>query len=291
MTTLTRLARGAAAALFASAMIAAPAVAQEKKEAKKAEVLEKYDASTVLATVGERKITLGDLIRARQALPPQMRALPPQVLFQGLLEQLTRQIAFSEAGAADGLAKDPKVIAKMEASRKEILAQAYLEKVLRKVYAEGVKSGKIGEQIKARHILVKTEDEAKKIKTEIDGGADFAEVAKKKSIGPSKTKGGDLGYFNREQMVPAFATAAFKLKKGEVSAPIKTSFGWHVIKLEDRRKGEPPAFELWVSRQGQTRIGQVIEAEYKVVQSKIKIEKAAKLPPAKAIAEEKLLAK
>ncbi|MCI4665119.1 MAG: peptidyl-prolyl cis-trans isomerase [Neomegalonema sp.] len=291
MTTLTRFVRGAAAALFASALIAAPAVAQDKKDAKKAEVLEKYDASTVVATVGERKITLGDLIRARAALPPQMKALPPEVLFQGLLEQLTRQVAFAEAGAAAGLAKSPKVVAQLEASRKEILAQAYLEQALRKIYSEGVKSGKIGEQVKARHILVKTEDEAKKIKAEIDGGADFAETAKKKSIGPSKTKGGDLGFFNREQMVPAFAEAAFKLKKGEVSGPVKSSFGWHVIKVEDRRAGDPPSFELWVSRQGQARIGKVIGAEYEVVKSKIAITKADKLPPAKAIGEEKLLAK
>ncbi len=99
-------------------------------------------------------------------------------------------------------------------------------------------------QLKARHILVKTEDEAKEIIKELEGGADFAELAKAKSTGPSGTKGGDLGTFGKGQMVPEFEAAAFALEVGEFSKePVKTQFGFHVIKVEDKLDQPLPTFE------------------------------------------------
>ena len=100
------------------------------------------------------------------------------------------------------------------------------------------------EEISARHILLKTEEEAKAVIAELDAGKDFAELAKEKSTGPSAAQGGDLGYFTKGRMVPEFEAAAFALKPGEYAKePVKTQFGWHVIKVEDRREKAPPAFE------------------------------------------------
>ena len=99
------------------------------------------------------------------------------------------------------------------------------------------------EEVHARHILVPTEDEAKAILAQLKGGADFATLAKEKSKDPGAADGGDLGYFTKEQMVPEFAEVAFKLDKGQLSDPVKTQFGWHIIKVEDKRIKPTPTFE------------------------------------------------
>ena len=97
--------------------------------------------------------------------------------------------------------------------------------------------------MRARHILVETEDEAKAILDQLKGGADFATLAKEKSKDPGAAEGGDLGYFTKDQMVPEFAEVAFKMYPGQLSDPVKTQFGWHVIKLEDKRTKQPPEFD------------------------------------------------
>src|SRR4029077_2971553 len=99
------------------------------------------------------------------------------------------------------------------------------------------------EEVHARHILVPTEDEAKAILAQLKGGTDFATLAKEKSKDPGSAEGGDLGFFAKEQMVPEFAEVAFKLDKGQLSDPVKTQFGWHVIKVEDKRVKPAPTFE------------------------------------------------
>jgi len=100
------------------------------------------------------------------------------------------------------------------------------------------------EEVSARHILLKTEEEAKAVIVELDAGKDFAELAKEKSTGPSAAQGGELGYFTKGRMVPEFEAVAFTLKAGEYAKePVKTQFGWHVIKLEDRRETAPPEFD------------------------------------------------
>ena len=116
--------------------------------------------------------------------------------------------------------------------------------------------------MRARHILVPTEDEAKAILAEIKKGTDFAELAKQKSKDPgAAAEGGDLGYFTKDQMVPEFAEVAFKMNKGEVSDPVKTQFGWHIIKVEDKRNKPVPAFEQ-VKDQIETFVARRAQAEY-----------------------------
>ena len=114
---------------------------------------------------------------------------------------------------------------------------------MHKVYDDAVKQMGSEQEVHARHILVATEDEAKAIEAELKKGADFATLAKEKSKDPGAAEGGDLGYFTKDQMVPEFAEVAFKLDKGQISDPVKTQFGWHIIKVEDKRTKPTPTFD------------------------------------------------
>ena len=120
---------------------------------------------------------------------------------------------------------------------------ALTDEAMRQVYEEAVKSMGGQEEVRARHILVETEDEAKAILEALKGGADFATLAKEKSKDPGAADGGDLGYFTKEQMVPEFSEVAFKMYPGQLSNPVKTQFGWHIIKVEDKRTKPVPEFE------------------------------------------------
>lgn len=165
---------------------------------------------------------------------------------------VSERLLYKEALKA-GFDKDPGVLKRLEDMKKQIILQGYMESkskelvsdaALKKAYDEKVKNGAGQEEVKARHILVKTEDEAKKIVAELKKGGDFDKIAREKSTDKaSGAQGGDLGWFTKDKMVPEFADAAFALKKGEVSAPVKSGFGWHIIKLEDRRTVQPASFE------------------------------------------------
>ncbi|HYY36585.1 MAG TPA: peptidylprolyl isomerase, partial [Xanthobacteraceae bacterium] len=120
---------------------------------------------------------------------------------------------------------------------------AVSDEAMHQIYNDAVKSVGGQEEVRARHILVQSEDEAKAILEQLKKGADFATLAKEKSKDPGAAEGGDLGYFTKDQMVPEFADVAFKMYPGQLSNPVKTQFGWHVIKLEDKRTKQPPEFE------------------------------------------------
>ncbi len=131
----------------------------------------------------------------------------------------------------------------MEALLQDVGKAALTDEAMHKVYDEAVKQMANEEEVHARHILVPTEDEAKAIDAELKNGADFATLAKEKSKDPGAAEGGDLGYFTKDQMVPEFAEVAFKLDKGQISDPVKTQFGWHIIKVEDKRIKPTPTFD------------------------------------------------
>lgn len=207
----------------------------------------------LVATVNGASILRSDLEVARSQLPEQYRSLPMKQVFQPILNQLIRTKLLSQK------ARDAKM-QETEAHKRSValiedrlLEQAYLQqaiekrltdRALRDRYESTVKSFPTSEEVRARHILVKTEAEAVAIIKEISGGADFAKLAAEKSIGPSKTRGGDLDYFGRGQMVKSFEDAAFALEKGAVTEkPVQSQFGWHVIKVEDKRQSKPPSFE------------------------------------------------
>ncbi|MEM8752813.1 MAG: peptidylprolyl isomerase [Pseudomonadota bacterium] len=248
-----------AAAFAAFALTGAPLAAQETQGDAPAEAAPEAseatpaDASEVVATVNGEEITLGDIIALRAELPPQYQSLPETVLYTGLLEQMTDQILLRQAAERTGLADRGSVQRGLAFQRTSYLAELYARERLNEqiteetVAAEYQKRYLEAEQPKqynARHILLETEEKAVEIaelaKAE---DADFAELAKEHSTGPSAPVGGDLGWFEDGQMVPTFQEAAFALEPGEVSDPVQTQFGWHVIKLEGVRDRPAPPLD------------------------------------------------
>jgi peptidyl-prolyl cis-trans isomerase C len=132
---------------------------------------------------------------------------------------------------------------------------------MKQVYEDASKQIAGEQEVHARHILVETEDEAKAVKAELDKGGDFAELAKKKSKDPGASDGGDLGFFTKDQMVPEFSAVAFALEPGKISDPVKSQFGWHIIKVEEKRNRKPPEFDQ-VKAQIETYVTRKAQADY-----------------------------
>ncbi|WP_199260622.1 peptidylprolyl isomerase [Paracoccus binzhouensis] len=226
----------AATALATATLAALPALAQ--------------DADTVVAKVNDETITLGQMIAMRQGLDAQAtQGLPDSALWDLMLDQLIRQTAVAQG--AQPLSK--RDTAALEIEKRAYLAGSVLEKVaaaepseaeLKAAYDQafgGQTEPKV--EYNAAHILVKTKEEAEAIAKQIAEGGDFGKLAEEKSTDNSGPNKGDLGWFQPEQMVAPFAEAVKALKKGEVSAPVETQFGWHVIKLIDQREVTPPSFD------------------------------------------------
>ncbi|MGE4325966.1 MAG: peptidylprolyl isomerase [Pseudodonghicola sp.] len=233
-------------ALALAGMLALPAVAETKTEAPAAA---KPTAETVVATVGGQEITLGQIIVARTTLPQQYQQLPPEVLYDAILEQLIQQTVLAEEHGPE-LSLHSKIALANET--RQLLAGDQIEKIMASAASEDdIKAAYDAQyganyhemEYNASHILVETEDEAKAIRKELDDGADFAELAKTKSTGPSGPNGGELGWFSKGMMVPEFEDAVMALKPGEVSEPVQTQFGWHIVKLNEEREKPAPALE------------------------------------------------
>ena len=207
----------------------------------------------ILATVNGDEIRRSEIVEAQQNLSEQYRGLPPAMIFPALLEHLIDFKLVVGEGRKANLQEDEAVKRRLARLEDEVIRDVYLaryvgeaitEETLRQRYDEFVKTVPPQEEIKARHIVVAAEDEATALIALINGGDAFEDVAKEKSIGPSAQRGGDIGYFTRDQVVSEFAEAAFNLQPGEMTeAPVKTGFGWHVIIVDDRRPGSPPSFE------------------------------------------------
>jgi peptidyl-prolyl cis-trans isomerase C len=207
----------------------------------------------IVAKVNGKPITETDLKFAEGELGSELGSLPPEVKRRALAEYLIDNMLFSEAAEAEKLGSTPEFEEQMNYLRQRLLREQYFEKTLKgtvseeeakKIYDTRIASMKTEDEVAARHILVDSEEKAKELRAKIVAGADFAEVAKENSTDPgSKDQGGLLGYFTKGQMVPEFDDAVFKMLEGDVSEPVKTNFGWHIIKLEDRRLKEPPTFD------------------------------------------------
>ncbi|MGJ8615765.1 MAG: peptidylprolyl isomerase [Sulfitobacter sp.] len=204
---------------------------------------------TVVATVNGKDITVGHMIVARASLPEQYQQLPDEVLFKGILDQLIQQTALSDTFTEELPAR---VTLSIENETRSLTAGEVIERVMAEqisedaiqaAYDEEYADANLGEEYNAAHILVETEEEAKAIVEELAGGADFAKLAKEKSTGPSGPSGGSLGWFGAGMMVPDFEAAVVDMETGAVSAPVKTQFGWHVIKLNEKRTAEAPTLE------------------------------------------------
>jgi peptidyl-prolyl cis-trans isomerase C len=207
------------------------------------------DVSTVLATVNGTEITLGHLIAMRERLPEQYRQLPDEVLYQGMLDQIIQQQVLADAATAD-LSEADRL--GLENERRAYLAgrvidgvagQPVDEATLQALYQDEYGSTEPMQEFNASHILVETQAEAQAILSELESGADFADLARERSTGPSGPSGGELGWFGAGMMVPEFEQAVMALEPGEVSEPVQTQFGWHVVRLNEQRDQAAPELD------------------------------------------------
>jgi len=207
----------------------------------------------VLATVNGQEIYRSDIDLAKSMLPERYQGVPLEIIYPSLVDQVIDSKLVGELGRKDGLENDPLVEERIKQATARIVQQTFLtryvserltEKSLRAYYDELVGDEKARQQVHARHILVETEEQALALIKELEDGADFEKLARKKSIAPEGAKGGDLGYFSRDQMVPEFVVAAFAIPPGEMTmTPVQTDYGWHVIKVEDKRLPDAPDYE------------------------------------------------
>jgi peptidyl-prolyl cis-trans isomerase C len=207
----------------------------------------------VMATVDGKKITEADLKLAEFEIGGDLGNLPPATKKRVLVEYMIENQLFADAAEKDKLSTGQAFDERLNYWRRRALRDTYFDKavkgdvsdgVAKAFYEDQVKAMKPEEEVQARHILVDSEEKAKELADKISKGGDFAALAKENSKDPgSKDDGGMLGFFGRGQMVPQFEEAAYRLKKGEISPPVKSQFGFHIIKLEERREKKLPTFE------------------------------------------------
>jgi peptidyl-prolyl cis-trans isomerase C len=235
----------------------------------------------VIARVNGVDIHESDLATAEEEIGSNMPQMTPDQKRDYLITYLADVVMLAQAAEQQKLADDPAVQRQITFERNKVLMEAILQKAgeaavtddaLHKVYDQAVKQMGNEQEVHARHILVATEDEAKQIEAELKNGADFATLAKQKSKDPSgAANGGDLGWFTKDQMVPEFAEVAFKLDKGQISDPVQTQFGWHIIQVVDKRIKPTPTFEevkpqlvQYVARHGQEELVENLRKSAKI---------------------------
>ncbi|HVY50766.1 MAG TPA: peptidylprolyl isomerase [Devosia sp.] len=217
--------------------------------------------SSVVATVGGQQITEADLAFAAEDLGQELQQIPQDQLRAVLLAQMIDLKLMAEAGHAANLEQSDLYKQRLSYLTDRALRRAYTKQAvsdtitdaeIKAEYDKEIAAMPNVDEVHARHILVSTEDDAKAIKAQLDGGADFAALAKEKSIEPgAKDSGGDLGYFTQDKMVKPFADAAFALKVNEISQPVQTQFGWHIIQVIDRRPAAKPTLQELTQQIGQ----------------------------------------
>lgn len=278
---LKTMLRPAPAALIAAALIAGPMLAAPMMAAQAAEKKAKPDP--VVARVDGRPIRLSDLENAKALLAPRVRQLSTKSMFRPLLERVIIQRLIVAAGRKANIQNDPLVKKRLALVESRLIHDVYLgkkvekrvtEDAVKKRYEEFLKLRKSGTEVHARHILVKTEKEALAIIRQLKKGANFAKLAKRKSTGPTKVQGGDLGWFGKGDMVKEFDAVVFTLKIGQVSSlPVRTQYGWHVIKVVAKRTKSAPKLSAIRTQLIQTMAREFYQAEIKRLTDAAKIER------------------
>jgi peptidyl-prolyl cis-trans isomerase C len=228
------------------------------------------DANPVLAKVNGAEIRASDVALAEEELGPSLAQMDPATKKENVLSFLIDMKIVSKEAEDKKIADRDDFKTRLAFARNRLLMDNLLavegkaattDENMKKVYEDAAKQITGEQEVHARHILVETEDQAKKIEEDLKKGADFAELAKKESKDPGASDGGDLGFFTKDQMVPEFSTAAFALEPGKISDPVKTQFGWHVIKVEEKRTRKAPDFEQ-VKPQIETYVVRKAQADY-----------------------------
>lgn len=250
---------GVLAGLMLASALSLPALAQD----------EAATADTVVATVNGTEITLGELIILREKLPAQYQALPDDMLFKGLIDQAVQQTALEQSVSAETTKRDELW---MQTDRRSylagkalqaVVAEAVTDAALQAAYDEKYANAPATKEYKAQHILVDSEEKANELKAQIEGGADFGEVAKANSTDTgSAVNGGDLGWFGLGMMVKPFEDAVVGATVGSVVGPVKSDFGFHLIKVNEVRDAAKPTID-------EVRDDLAAEIEQKAVEAKL----------------------
>jgi peptidyl-prolyl cis-trans isomerase C len=228
------------------------------------------EANPVLAKVNGAEIRQSDVALAEEELGPSLAQMDPASKQENVLSFLIDMKIVAKAAEDKKIENTEEFKKRLAFTRSRLLMDALLaseskaattDEAMKKVYEEASKQITGEQEVHARHILVETEDEAKAAAAELKKGADFAELAKKKSKDPGASDGGDLGFFTKDQMVPEFSTVAFALEPGKISDPVKSQFGWHIIKVEEKRNRQAPDFEQ-VKPQIETYVTRKAQADY-----------------------------
>lgn len=262
------------AALLAVAPLAVPAMAEEPS------------ADTVVATVNGTPITLGQMIVMKQAAAqdPQMATLPDTALYDLMLDQLIQQSAVAAAGK-----ETAGVRAQLDLQRRNVLAAAAVadlakaeptDQEIQAAYDGMFAQAQPTTEYSAAHILVDSQEKAQEIKGHLDGGADFGTLAEQNSTGPSGPNKGDLGWFSADQMVKPFADAVSAMEKGQISDPVQTEFGWHVIRLNDTRLRDAPPLDDVRDQIAQMVLRDRVQAEIQRLTGEATVEKVDGIDPA-----------
>jgi len=277
-TTSTRLLAAVSMAVLAGVLIASGGLHAQTKT----------DPNTVLAKGGGVEVKQSDLDLADEEIGAQLQGADEATKREQLIDYLISLKVVAKAAEDKKIADDADFKRRLAFTRDRLLMDRFLategkvtDADMRKIYDEAAKQITSEEEVHARHILVETEDEAKQILADLKKGGDFAAIAKAKSKDPGGAEGGDLGFFTRGQMVPEFSEAAFKLPAGQLSDPVKSQFGWHVIKVEEKRNKKAPDFdqvkpqiEQYASRKAQAELVTKLRDAAKVERT------AAGAPPA-----------
>jgi peptidyl-prolyl cis-trans isomerase C len=206
----------------------------------------------VIIVINGHEIRTSEVEIAAEDIALQLGDLPAKLRYPFLVEYLVERHLLAQAAVKEGIAETEEYKQRLAFYQAKALRDAYFNTSIKpSVTDEDVKTAyekeaskvKVSERVRARHILVQTEKDAKDVLGRLNKGEKFEDIAKQVSLDGSKDYGGDLGYFSSEEMVPEFSKAAFSLKIGEISAPVKTDYGWHVIKVEDRKQGGAQPFE------------------------------------------------
>ena len=228
------------------------------------------DANPVLAKVNGAEIRQSDVALAEEELGPSLAQMDPATKKDNVLSFLIDMKIVAKAAEDKKVENNEDFKKRLAFTRNRLLMDSLLategkaattDEAMKKVYEDASKQITGEQEVHARHILVETEDEAKAVEEELKKGADFAELAKKKSKDPGASDGGDLGFFTKDQMVPEFSAVAFALEPGKISDPVKSQFGWHIIKVEEKRNRKAPDFEQ-VKGQIETYVTRKAQADY-----------------------------
>jgi len=255
------------------------AISSSKAETKP-KPLEKMETK-IVATVDGKPIFLSEIIGMAQRLPEQYRKMSLEAVYPSLLTRAIDSKLVTLEGRRAGFSKDPDVKKRLLDVEDQIISEIFLtktigsqvtEEALQKIYSETKSEMASGDQIKARHILLDSEEKAMEIIKKLQAGGEFAKLASEYSTGPSAASGGDLGWFGEGQMVPEFSKAAFALNPGDiVTKPVKTQFGWHIILVEDRKVSAPPSFDEAKEQLASTMSQKLLKELIETLRTKVKI--------------------